>query len=137
MTWLTSFCWALGRRLSCSSCCCNFGAGPRLPGLAGSPISSSMLIPSALATNGVRFNLTPFFAGYVTYDSSTRPPIKENHTAWSAVAGADYYELMKDDAVIYSGSFTEFEDYTKPVAAYQVRACNSSGCSAWKGGLSQ
>lgn len=45
---------ALGRRLSCSSCCCNFGAGPRLLALrgAGMPIKSSIDTPSVRASSG-------------------------------------------------------------------------------------
>lgn len=69
----------------------------------------------------------------------TIPPSRfSTHLSWSVSPGATYYELRRNsNQLLYSGMFLEYEYVTRQNASYFVRACNSSGCSAWKGPLTR
>lgn len=63
------------------------------------------------------------------------PPIRLMCNAqWTAVAGAAYYELLRDGSnIAYTGPDIRVSQYGGVYCAttYQVRACNAGGCSAW------
>lgn len=65
----------------------------------------------------------------------TRPPRFDIDVFWSVVSGATYYELQQGTAVVYSGPNTSWSSVGTTGKSYSVRACNASGCSAWKGPL--
>ncbi len=63
-----------------------------------------------------------------------------NDVSWTAVSGATYYELwgsaftnFTPQSVWYSGSFTSYSTTTnlRNTIYFHVRACNTSGCSAF------
>ena len=53
---------------------------------------------------------------------------------WSAVAGATYYDLQQN-GVVASTPSTGHMTSGKGSRTFYVRACNTAGCSAWKGPL--
>lgn len=63
----------------------------------------------------------------------TRPPRFDISVYWSSSPGATYYELQRDGGVIYSGPNTSWYGVGTTGKSYSIRACNASGCSAWKG----
>lgn len=65
----------------------------------------------------------------------------ENFASWTASAGATYYELYGSSSstfstqyLIYSGSGRSSDVYVSSPTYLRVRACNASGCSAYRNG---
>lgn len=69
-------------------------------------------------------------------DNSTKPVVKETDCSWPAIPYATYYQLGKDTTgsnLWYQGSNLYFTVLGTSVKTFYLRACNATGCSAWKG----
>jgi predicted phage tail protein len=69
-------------------------------------------------------------------DPDTKPVQYDVYLYWSAQAGATYYDLKKNTYIEYTGPDTEYTTIGVGVLSYQVRACNSAGCSAYSAAFS-
>ncbi|OOW74082.1 hypothetical protein Xmar_11860 [Xanthomonas axonopodis pv. martyniicola] len=73
------------------------------------------------------------------WDREVRPAKRYNEVIWNAVGGATAYEVQAQPggaaaSIYYRGADTNYRDtLTTTPLRYWVRACNSSGCSAWSG----
>ncbi|WAW97476.1 RHS repeat protein [Xanthomonas citri pv. malvacearum] len=73
------------------------------------------------------------------WDREVRPAKRYNEVIWNAVGGATAYEVQAQPgsaaaSIYYRGADTNYRDtLTATPLRYWVRACNSSGCSAWSG----
>ncbi|HEY9254922.1 MAG TPA: RHS repeat protein [Stenotrophomonas sp.] len=69
-------------------------------------------------------------------DNSTKPVVKETDCSWGTAPYATYYQLGKDTTgtnLWYQGSNLFFTVFGTSVKTFYLRACNATGCSAWKG----
>ena len=82
---------------------------------------------------------TPVLTGHKTVDNSERPPLIEYFVNWTATSGATYYDLQQErnsvTTIIYSGPGLAFSDVGGLTRTFWIRACNTTGCSAWSGPL--
>lgn len=74
-------------------------------------------------------------------DESSSPNKIVNDVSWSASSGATYYDLQgqfgtNPASIVYSGAGLTWQRFGGGTHTYWVRACNSAGCSNWKGPVS-
>lgn len=93
---------------------------------------------SATKTTQVMFvpAMPASLTGYA--EASTPAGVRDFYVFWSAVSTATYYDVQEtwtSAQVVYSGPLTDYLASGRGTRTYHVRACNSAGCSAWKGPL--
>jgi hypothetical protein len=67
--------------------------------------------------------------------SNAEPGATFCSAGWNAASGATSYDLMEGASVVYSSPNTSYSRDTACYETFQVRACNTGGCSAWSAGV--
>ena len=106
---------------------CNVaGCGP-YSGTASTVVSYIPAVPTGLT-------------GWKEPDETAQPPVTNWRVDWNATAGASYYEVQMKVGTgttnpLYSGANTFVTGPGIGTRQFWVRACNTSGCSAWSSPL--